>query len=431
MFVMPSVVVLFVEALAVALLLVGALLRSFFLRQPRAPETALRTADTCGRQPPRSQRLVVLDPLGHEMLCPGLARSAVGEGAEHWTADLRWATVAAVWPRIRGGSRNPSSLVVRVTVFLSVLVLWLLILDHETVRSMTRPLDRSGPPTAPVLAVEGASTAGTVTPEEPRMPPTAPSPKAPAPPSLPTAPPAGAPAGSCDDLGVLVDRSHPLPPDYAPRDLVALRTYGVTTLGSGELELRREAAERLRNLVSAAAADGEELVVASAYRSYADQEASHARLKDVYGPDAERMSASPGHSQHQLGTAVAFTNAAAGVPGLGTLRAHERFAVAVGPRPRARVRAGLPRGRGRGDRLRMGALALPLRGGRERREPRGERPEPARVPRASRCGAQLLGGSLADPSHRDVQPTFAARFFASAGLPRTFWASDSVLATRA
>ena len=191
-------------------------------------------------------------------------------------------------------------------------MLWLLILDHETVRSMTRPLDRSGPPTAPVLAVEGASTAGTVTHEEPRTPPKAPSPKAPAPPSLPTAPPAEAPAGSCDDLGVLVDRSHPLPPDYAPRDLVALRTYGIPTLGSGELELRREAAERLRDLVSAAAADGEELVVASAYRSYADQEASHARLKDVYGPDAERMSASPGHSQHQLGTAVDFTNAAAG-----------------------------------------------------------------------------------------------------------------------
>ena len=78
MFVMPSVVVLFVEALAVALLLAGALLRSFFLRQPRPPETPLRTVDTFGRQPPRSQPLVVLDPLGHEMLCPGLARSAVG-----------------------------------------------------------------------------------------------------------------------------------------------------------------------------------------------------------------------------------------------------------------------------------------------------------------------------------------------------------------
>jgi D-alanyl-D-alanine carboxypeptidase len=193
-----------------------------------------------------------------------------------------------------------------VAIFLSVSVLSLLVLDHETVGSMARPLDRSGPPTAPVLAAaEGTSTAGGGTHGEPRTTP----PKAP-PPSLPTAPPP--PEGSCDDLGVLVDRSHPLPPDYAPEDLVALRAYGVPTLGSGEMEMRREAAGRLRDLVSAAAADGEELVVASAYRSYAAQEASHARLKGVYGPDAERMSASPGHSQHQLGTAVDFTNSAAG-----------------------------------------------------------------------------------------------------------------------
>ena len=32
----------------------------------------------------------------------------------------------------------------------------------------------------------------------------------------------------------------------------------------------------------------------------------------VYGADADGMSAAPGHSQHQLGTAVDFTNAAAG-----------------------------------------------------------------------------------------------------------------------
>jgi zinc D-Ala-D-Ala carboxypeptidase len=66
------------------------------------------------------------------------------------------------------------------------------------------------------------------------------------------------------------------------------------------------------SLVSDAAANGEELVVASAYRSYEDQQASHARLISVFGADADGMSAAPGHSQHQLGTAVDFTNAAAG-----------------------------------------------------------------------------------------------------------------------
>lgn len=118
--------------------------------------------------------------------------------------------------------------------------------------------------------------------------------------------------GSCDDLKVLVDRSHPLSPGYVPGDLVSLWAYEIPTLGGGEMLLRREAAEQLSSLVSDAAANGEELVVASAYRSYEDQRASHARLMSVYGADADRMSATPGHSQHQLGTAVDFTNAAAG-----------------------------------------------------------------------------------------------------------------------
>jgi D-alanyl-D-alanine carboxypeptidase len=120
------------------------------------------------------------------------------------------------------------------------------------------------------------------------------------------------PEESCDDLRVLVDRSHSLPPDYYPEDLAPLWACGVPTLGSGEMLLRREAAKHLGHLVEDAAADGEELVVASAYRSYAHQRVSHARLASIYGTGAEAMSATPGHSQHQLGTAVDFTNAAAG-----------------------------------------------------------------------------------------------------------------------
>ena len=46
MLVVASLIVLFVEALVVDSLLVGALLWLFFLRHPRPPETALRTADS-------------------------------------------------------------------------------------------------------------------------------------------------------------------------------------------------------------------------------------------------------------------------------------------------------------------------------------------------------------------------------------------------
>jgi zinc D-Ala-D-Ala carboxypeptidase len=120
-----------------------------------------------------------------------------------------------------------------------------------------------------------------------------------------------APAATCDDLRVLVDRSHTLPPDYFPKDLISLPAYGVPTLGGREMLLRKGAAENLNRLIVAAAADGEELVVSSAFRSYAQQQASHARLKSIYGPGADAMSATPGHSQHQLGTAVDFTNAEA------------------------------------------------------------------------------------------------------------------------
>jgi zinc D-Ala-D-Ala carboxypeptidase len=115
-------------------------------------------------------------------------------------------------------------------------------------------------------------------------------------------------SATCDDLGVLVDRSHSLPPDYVPKDLVPLREYGISTLGSEAL--RREAVEHLGRLVAGAAADGEKLAVASAYRSYEEQQRSYRSLTGVLGAEAGRLSAAPGHSQHQLGTAVDFTNAA-------------------------------------------------------------------------------------------------------------------------
>jgi D-alanyl-D-alanine carboxypeptidase len=121
-----------------------------------------------------------------------------------------------------------------------------------------------------------------------------------------------APAETCGDLRVLVDRSHSLPPDFVPDDLVSLQAYGIATLGNDVLQLQREAAEHLGRLVEAAAVDGEELVVASAYRSYEEQQISHKRLESVYGVGANGTSATPGHSQHQLGTAVDFTNAAVG-----------------------------------------------------------------------------------------------------------------------
>ena len=52
-------------------------------------------------------------------------------------------------------------------------------------------------------------------------------------------------------------------------------------------------------------------MVASAYRSYVEQWESYAYWTAYYGEGAGGMSAVPGTSEHQLGTAVDFTNSAA------------------------------------------------------------------------------------------------------------------------
>lgn len=118
------------------------------------------------------------------------------------------------------------------------------------------------------------------------------------------------PAESCNDLRVLVDHTHSLPGGYVPPDLVPLVSYGVSTMDASTV-LRRKAARHLERLMSAAAADGEELTIASAYRSYAEQQQTFAQFTGVYGDETDTVSAPPGQSQHQLGTAVDFTNSAA------------------------------------------------------------------------------------------------------------------------
>ena len=167
-----------------------------------------------------------------------------------------------------------------ILILLSIPTLWALFqrVDSATMLPVTRPATQEiSPPQAPEVA---SSSGGKV-------------------------------VNRCDDPKVLVDRAHALPADYAPDDLVSLRGLGVPVLGR-DPQLRREAARNLERLVATAAAVGEELTIVSAYRSYEDQRASYARLVSIYGRGANKTSAPPGHSQHQLGTAVDFTNAAVG-----------------------------------------------------------------------------------------------------------------------
>lgn len=120
----------------------------------------------------------------------------------------------------------------------------------------------------------------------------------------------GLPYGSGDHKLVLVDKQHRLSPSYYPRDLNYLYYWGVPT--QGIQLLRREAAYNLSRMTADARSDGVYMTVASAYRSYWQQARTYAYWESIYGPGAGGISAPPGASQHQLGTAVDFTNATAG-----------------------------------------------------------------------------------------------------------------------
>jgi D-alanyl-D-alanine carboxypeptidase len=105
---------------------------------------------------------------------------------------------------------------------------------------------------------------------------------------------------------ILVDKGHPLPEDYEPGDLVELEgpSYLVNRPG---LLLRRPAAEALAEMTAAARAEGLSLPASSAYRSYAYQAEVYARNVRESGQEAaDRESARPGNSQHQLGLVVDF-----------------------------------------------------------------------------------------------------------------------------
>lgn len=115
------------------------------------------------------------------------------------------------------------------------------------------------------------------------------------------------PKVECENLLLEVDADHTLSPDYVPPDLVYLSAYGIAARGAEDM-LRQEAAGQLVGLLSAAAADGEELLVASGYRSYREQAGTFAWFKEAYGEEAGRLSVPPGQSEHQLGTAVDFTS---------------------------------------------------------------------------------------------------------------------------
>jgi D-alanyl-D-alanine carboxypeptidase len=107
-------------------------------------------------------------------------------------------------------------------------------------------------------------------------------------------------------LRELVDKQHPLSPNYVPAGLVTL-TEGPYRVNRAGLMLRGDAADSLGEMAVAARADGITLIASSAYRSYDYQEQVYNRIVREMGQEAaDRESARPGFSQHQTGLVVDF-----------------------------------------------------------------------------------------------------------------------------
>ncbi|MDR2184165.1 MAG: M15 family metallopeptidase [Treponema sp.] len=107
-------------------------------------------------------------------------------------------------------------------------------------------------------------------------------------------------------LRLLVDKAHPLPDGYEPGDLTELAGGSYTVSREG-LMLRRSAADALEAMAAAARSGGITLTASSAYRSCDYQAEVYARnVRELGREAADRESARPGYSQHQLGLVVDF-----------------------------------------------------------------------------------------------------------------------------
>ncbi len=106
------------------------------------------------------------------------------------------------------------------------------------------------------------------------------------------------------NLLALVTKETKLKSDYVPPDLEPIPSY---MNPSYSMQLRSEALKHLKELWQAAEEDGVTLSIRSAYRSYETQKWTFQDFASRHGEEeANRFSARPGQSEHQLGTTVDF-----------------------------------------------------------------------------------------------------------------------------
>lgn len=107
-------------------------------------------------------------------------------------------------------------------------------------------------------------------------------------------------------IWVIANKHNPLQPKtYAPDDLVTPDVPLRLTNGDAEMDLRKVAADALKEMFTAAKQDDLDLQISSAYRSYNYQVNLYNHYVNVQGKAvADSQSARPGYSEHQTGLAV-------------------------------------------------------------------------------------------------------------------------------
>lgn len=94
--------------------------------------------------------------------------------------------------------------------------------------------------------------------------------------------------------------------NYVPKSLTPIDAKYLNKAATN-IEIHSQVWPFLERLLRDANADGQHLLVASAYRSFATQSSLKTSYKVTYGSGANSFSADQGYSEHQLGTALDFT----------------------------------------------------------------------------------------------------------------------------
>lgn len=113
-----------------------------------------------------------------------------------------------------------------------------------------------------------------------------------------------------DSIWAVVNKQRPVTPSRYKPESLAFPAFPKSKIQNPfGLQLRTEAALAAEQLAAAMKAQGiGTLILNSGFRTYANQEGLYNRTRDTQGLTvAEKLSARPGHSEHQLGLAADFS----------------------------------------------------------------------------------------------------------------------------